>query len=268
MTKLILERYKDKNIIVTFANTGCEHPATLDFVRDCDEHFAFKTVWLEAVVYHNKRKGVGFKVVDYKTASRNGEPFEEYIKKYGIPNKAMPGCTDKLKVKPMEAYLYTQNFRRNALINYRTAIGIRSDEIDRCSSKAKEQLLWYPLVELGYRKEDVLREYYSWPFRLNLLGEHYGNCTWCWKKSDRKLMTLAQDSPEVFDFPNRMENKYKHLKTDTEGGRLFFRGHRSVQDIFDASKEPFEKYSDNVNRFTDLDIGGSCGSSCEPYADQ
>ena len=33
---------------VAFANTGMEHPATLDFVRDCGEQWGVDIVWLEA----------------------------------------------------------------------------------------------------------------------------------------------------------------------------------------------------------------------------
>jgi len=51
MTKLLLDNWSDRyDFIVTFANTGLEHPKTLEFVRNCDDHFGFNTVWLEAVV--------------------------------------------------------------------------------------------------------------------------------------------------------------------------------------------------------------------------
>jgi 3'-phosphoadenosine 5'-phosphosulfate sulfotransferase (PAPS reductase)/FAD synthetase len=32
---------------VTFANTGKEMPETLDFVRDCGEHWGVDITWLE-----------------------------------------------------------------------------------------------------------------------------------------------------------------------------------------------------------------------------
>ena len=79
MTKILLEKLADSHeIIVTFANTGCEHEATLQFVRDCDMIWNFKTVWLEAVI---GPEGVGprAKVVTFETASRNGDPKAWYF---------------------------------------------------------------------------------------------------------------------------------------------------------------------------------------------
>ena len=82
MTKLCVEKFSDTHdIAITFANTGCEHENTLKFVDQCDKHFGWGVVWVEAVI--NQEKGIGPKhrIVDYETASRYGEPFEDAIKK-------------------------------------------------------------------------------------------------------------------------------------------------------------------------------------------
>ncbi len=56
MTKRIIDEWSDKyDFIVVFANTGLEHPKTLDFVHNCDTHFGFKTVWVEGVVHYGER---------------------------------------------------------------------------------------------------------------------------------------------------------------------------------------------------------------------
>jgi hypothetical protein len=34
---------------VVFANTGQEREETLEFVKQCDDHFGFGTVWIEGV---------------------------------------------------------------------------------------------------------------------------------------------------------------------------------------------------------------------------
>jgi len=39
-------------------------------------------------------------LVTFETASRNGEPFEEMIQKYGITNMQSPQCTRNLKGLP------------------------------------------------------------------------------------------------------------------------------------------------------------------------
>lgn len=271
MTKRVWDAYhKTHRIINTFANTGLEHPATLDFVFDFEKHTGIPVVWLEAVVSPNHGTGITHKVVNYETASRNGEPFEAYIAKHGIPNQTAPQCTTKLKTCVMESYLKTQGFLRGKKLNYETCIGIRADEMDRMSATAQAQGLVYPLIKWGYTKPMVLREMAKFDWDLAIPDEHYGNCVTCWKKSDRKLMTLAVEAPSSFDFFRRMEKKYRYFKADTAAGgdakdRLFFRKHRTVDDIFEAAKSPFKMFRSSKEMFEPLDYGESCGESCEAY---
>jgi len=144
MTKMIIDNWSDKyDFIVVFANTGLEHPKTLEFVNNCDKHFGFGTVWVEGVVHYGQRKASTHKIVTFETASRKGEVFEAYIKKYGIPNAAFPQCTRELKLYPMQSYL------RSLGINHKhipTAIGIRSDEKRRVSKSAEVDNIIYPLI--------------------------------------------------------------------------------------------------------------------------
>jgi hypothetical protein len=275
MLWLCLQKYRDTHdILITFANTGCEHEETLRFVDAVDRHFADgKVVWIEAVI---GGEGVGprAKVVDYKTASRNGEPFEAAIQKHGIFNPALPNCTGRLKVEPMQAYLRSVGWMSR---EYDTAIGIRADEIDRRNKQHKERRLVYPLIDEGYTKRDVNRFMSQFDWDLKLPGEHYGNCVWCWKKSLRKLATVAKHTPEVFDFPSRMERQYGHIhKGDgvQEKPRVFFRKHMTAQQIVEIGQSGnFREYSDaeyiQPGLFDDKwDIGGGCGDSCEIGSDE
>lgn len=272
LTCLALKEYAhQRDIVVTFANTGCEDNRTLDFVDKCDRLLGFPTIWLEAVVDPRHGVGIRHKVVDYMTASRDGGPFRAFIAKYGIPSKSHPQCTDRLKARVMESYLKTRGFirRKHGRSNYDTAIGIRADEMDRMDSNYERERFLYPLVGLGKTKADVLAFWRSMPFDLELPGEHWGNCVWCWKKSARKLQTLALEAPRVFDFPAAMEREFGTLKAK-KGVRRFFRGHRSVADIIaDAKAIPFEPYKDDaLPAFDpDMDAGGACGESCEIGAD-
>lgn len=270
MTKLLYERLGNTHdIICTFANTGCEHEATLRFVKKCDDWFNFQTVWMEAVFSHGERVGPRPKIVSFDNASRKGEPFEDFIKKHGIPNQQSPQCTSKLKQLIMEYYI--RKIRGWKKGSYETAIGIRSDEADRMSSVAKKEKLIYPLVGWEWTKEKILHEVATWPFDLELPGEHYGNCVWCWKKSFRKLYTLANSEPELFAFPAKMEQKYAQHKASTnEGGpgrRVFFRGNLSTEELLrKAHVEKFVPYTDSyeVSGYSSLDEnGGSCGETCE-----
>lgn len=271
MTKLCLEEYGDSHdIVVTFANTGCEHPATLDFVRDCDLHWGFNTVWLEAVVTHGQRIGIRHKIVNHETASRNGEPYEEAVKKHGVFNVANPKCTSRLKTEVMESFL-SREMGWNTRIgqrDYDTAVGIRADEIDRLSSKSEAYRFIYPLVDFGYTKEMVNAFMRQYPFDLALPSDAYGNCVWCWKKSLRKLMTVAKEDPSAFDFPARLEAQYGELNAKNSLGlRVFFRESRSTQDILAmAQTVKFEAYSDSgqLTIWDELlDLGGACSDGCE-----
>lgn len=277
MTRMVLEKFADTHeIVVTFANTGCEHEATLEFVRDCDRHWGFKTVWIEAMI---GEAGVGprAKVVDFESASRTGEPFEAAIKKHGVFNPAFPNCTGRLKVDPMWAYLRDYcGWQRNEFV---TAIGIRADEIDRCNPKAQKEGLIYPLVAAGIGKPQVnaIMRHVEWD--LKLPGDHYGNCVWCWKKSLRKLLTVAKHTPEAFEFPARMEVMYGDVSCgEQDKRRTFFRKEMSATQIVEmANTHQFAEYKDSPQKtfaFWDedfcelLDVGAGCGDSCEIGTDE
>lgn len=266
------------NVAVVFANTGQENEETLEFVRECDDHFGFDTVWLEAVQHHGARVSAGYRLVDFASASRAGQPFEDAIRKYGIPNAKFKDCTRNLKQKPIEAYARDLGWGRPG--RYALAIGIRHDEIDRVSTRAEERGIWYPLAfEVPMTKPKINFWWSQQPFRLRL--KHWqGNCKWCWKKSKRKHMTLIHHTPEVFDFPRDMERRYglvgpefsKIPPPDDGYRRVFFRGNRSVDDLFAeyrALPAGWQEADDEAQIFdSDWDVGGGCGESCEVWADE
>tara|TARA_R110002110_G_scaffold261571_1_gene477433 strand:+ start:251 stop:1153 length:903 start_codon:yes stop_codon:yes gene_type:complete len=277
MLKMCLDKYSDTHdIAITFANTGCEHPDTLRFVDDVDRHFCrpmgYRVIWLEAII-HGPGKGPTARVVNYDTACRDGSVFEAAIVKHGVFNKVNPACTSRLKVSPMEEYIRRQiGWKRDT---YHTAIGIRADEIDRVSGKRIENRLVYPLADAGWRKRDVNEFMARFDWDLSLPGDHHGNCTWCWKKSKRKLMTLAKEDPSIFDFPDRMEKKHGHINKGKFTGRnVFFRENRSAQDILRLAKtETFTPYEDDTFDQAEMfspewDTGSGCGESCEIGADE
>lgn len=277
MQMLLSRKHEFSDIRITFANTGCEHPATLDFVNECDKRIAGgMVVWLEAVVDPTHGVGVRHKVVNYETASRNGDPFRAFIEKYGIPNSTNMNCTSRLKTEVMRDYLKSQGFVRGRRMNYATAIGIRADEMDRVSAVHKEEKYYYPLIDANITKADVIEHWRHMPFDLQLPGEHLGNCVWCWKKSLRKHLTIAKDHPESFDFPREMERLYGEYKGDSaagkDGRRYFFRNYMTVDDIFARAKQGFIPYQDKAHQIPlfdlDLDVGFGCSESCEVGADR
>ena len=87
-----------EDAIVCFANTGKEEEATLEFVRDCGDKWNVPIAWIEYVWAEEPKDR--FKVVDFKTASRNGEPFEELLNnKTILPNPVARFCSIELKIK-------------------------------------------------------------------------------------------------------------------------------------------------------------------------
>ena len=249
--------------VVLFANTGQENEETLRFVERCDKHFGFNVVWVEAKVNPAKGQGTKFKLVDYNTASRNGEPFEDVIKKYGIPNQAYPHCTRELKLQPMTAYLRHIGWKHKS---YDTAIGIRADEVDRIHPDHKDHCFIYPMVKWGMTKPQVNAWWNEQPFRLKLKG-YEGNCKWCWKKSLRKHLTLAKEHPEWYAFPMRMEQEHGLAGHNVDGTpRTFFRKHMTAGDIINmANTEQFEPATDDAVIYYDerLDLSDGCIESCE-----
>jgi hypothetical protein len=275
MAELVYDRYGVTHEIKScFVNTGKEREETLEFVHACDENiFDGELVWIESVT-HGAGKGQTAKVVTYETAARNGEPFEAAIQKYGVFGPTHPQCNSRLKTEPMLWWRKSEGWEP---CTYDTAIGIRADEVDRCSSKAKQNRLIYPLVEAGITKGDVNKWCAQFDWDLKLKSDADGNCGECWKKSLRKLMTIAKHEPERFQWWAEMEKKYGHIDNAGTGGgkqRVFYRGNLSAGEIVaKAQTETFREYRDSeqyqLGLFSqELDVGGGCGDSCEIGADE
>jgi hypothetical protein len=271
-------RHRYDDIRVVFANTGQERDETLEFVKQCDEHFGFNTVWVEAEVHHGQRTAPTSRVVTYDSADREGRVFESAIQKYGIPNSKFKSCTRDLKLRPMTHYLKSIGWEPGT---YDTAIGIRVDEIDRMSDEKEKRRLVYPLIEwIPTTKPQINHWWDSQPFRLSLKS-YEGNCKWCWKKSFRKHYTLLSENPSIYDFPDRMEKLYGRVgpefsKPGLPDGyrRTFFRTGKSVEDLkfdLDCGVQFVPAGDDSLPSIPfdpALDVGAGCEESCEVHADE
>ena len=157
--------------IVTFANTGKEDAGTLDFVQDCRIAWNVQIVWLE----------YGRGVVNFNTASRNGEPFDALTnKKSYLPNPVARFCTQELKIKPIYEYVGDMPMM----------LGIRADE-PRRAAKMPHHLL--PLVRDNVTKADVMAFWAKQPFDLHTEA---GNCDLCFLKGSNELMGLIRKNPD------------------------------------------------------------------------
>lgn len=255
-----MHRYDE--VVFVFANTGQEHEATLEFVDRVDREFSLGVRWIEADINVDNPAGSGFREVSLATANRDGAIFAQVCRAYGLPNPSWPHCTRELKTRPMTKYIRSLGWRAGT---YDTAIGIRSDELDRVNPRYREKRLWYPLAfENPMTKPDINAFWKGMDFRLQLRG-YQGNCKWCWKKSLRKHITLIRESPEIYDVPRELERRYGHINPRPDlPRRVFFRGNRSVDDLFVMAAE-----SDMENAIDDaeLDISHGCTESCEVQFD-
>ena len=97
MLRKILDAYDGRlpsDIAVVYANTGMERPETLDFVDTCAAAWSITVHWVEYDwdAPHRTR------VVDYSTASRNGQPYAALIDRKGfVPNVTTKFCSSFLK---------------------------------------------------------------------------------------------------------------------------------------------------------------------------
>ena len=115
------EWYPKHNIINVMANTSKEREESLHFMNECDKHFKLNLVWLEAN-FHEKGIGVTPNIVTYENLKRNGEVFEEGIKKLGIPSKVNKWCNRDMKLEILRKYA-NSIFGKD---NYSVAVGISS----------------------------------------------------------------------------------------------------------------------------------------------
>lgn len=258
MAKWILDNKSDVyNMTFVFANTGDEEEETLKFIDLCSKKWNINIVWVEALVHHNERIASSHKVVSFKTASRNREPFKEIIKKYGIPNQNFLHCNREMKLNPIKSYVKSLGWK-----DYKTAIGIRADEVDRINKNRKDLGLIYPFIsDKPTTKQEVSYWWNKQDFRLKLKS-YNTNCKTCWKKSDKVLAQIYKENPNYFNFNKKMENEYG------KGKYTFFRNGRSteqlIKDLEKINSEPKDKHLDlnfQTNLFSEsCDIYSLCGS--------
>jgi hypothetical protein len=261
---------------VVFANTGKEDEGTLEFVQKCSTEWNIPITWVEATHkdkngnWHSKKGWkVKHRIVNFETASRNGEPFEAMIAKHGLPNVRMAICTRELKSYAIKAYAKQIGFKK-----YKTAIGIRADEIDRINPNHEKKGFIYPLVSAGTTKSDVNKFWINSDFDLQLKG-YEGNCDFCFKKSLRKLLTLTVEQPKKLEWWQKMEKKYSEYVPYTRKAQnkktSFFRNRLTTNDLIELSKQNFEKAKDDSKyvetqlSLFELDISNGCVESCEVF---
>jgi len=199
------------DIYVTFANTGKEAPETLDFVHEVEQKWGVKIYWLE-LYFGEERPVYRTKIVDYETASRNGEPFEALLdrRKY-LPNPVTRFCTSELKIKVMSRFMRKlQGYK-----NWYNVIGLRYDEPRRVASALKQYEAWTnitPMNDAKHTVEDVSEFWKKQNFDLKLTNANgktpAGNCDLCFLKGMDTTISILKERPEMADWWIKQEQKF------------------------------------------------------------
>lgn len=284
MTWWLLHEWKDRHnwlIEVVFANTGLEAEGTLFFVDECAHEWGINITWLEysprdlsyklgPVLFERDEKekpiNTGWqadpKIVTYETASRKGEPFEKMIQLTGITSSNVPLCSSILKATTIKTY--AREFLKWK--KFYTAIGIRSDEEDRRSVKAKNNRLIYPFLDIHPTNKDQVKEFWdNQPFDLHIHPDE-GNCINCWKKNNNLLIRNARRAPISFLWWQEMTNKYgfhNPRNTDLVPPFNFYRGNRSPADFIMLGQLNSTDLL-NIDLNNEDDPSG-CTESCEAF---
>jgi len=234
----VLQAYDGKlpdNIKVVFANTGKEMPQTLDFVRDCGEQWGVNIAWVERSVRaareDEKNKYVyTTNVVNYDSASRDGEPFMELLKaRRYAPNPVARFCTADLKVRAIMDYLVNKCGFQKPYVCY---IGIRADEQRRAakmlSGNAMEegQDRQLPLYHDGVTAKDVGDFWKAQDFDLQLPNNNgvtdWGNCDLCFLKGYGKKQSIIRERPDLAYWWIQAESELSEL-SELVGKGAYFR---------------------------------------------
>lgn len=184
-----------EDVHVVFANTGEEHPGTLDFVRDLQVRWCSRIAWLE----YDPEAEHGYREVDYDTASRDGEPLDCLIaRKRHLPNWRMRFCTVDLKIGVMAAYMARHVPGGETWTN---VVGLRWDEPERVGTLKARPAAWdvaCPLYDARVSKRDVAAFWAAQDFDL-VIPPWAGNCMGCFLKGRRLRDRGAREAPEVWE---------------------------------------------------------------------
>ena len=231
---------------VIFCNTGKEMPETLDFVYRCERELSVPIVWLEC---YARAGGEGenkyvyeTKVVDYESASRNGEPFESLLRsRQYLPNVVARFCTKELKVMRVRDYM-NRFFENN---EYLSVLGIRYDEprraakLDGISTHSGEGYL--PLYHAKVTARDVGDFWSGMPWDLELPNNNgvtdWGNCDLCFLKGTNKRLSLIRARPDLADWWIRMEDESPNKTSTRSDGVVFCKDAPSYRQLYKMATE-------------------------------
>ena len=283
MLRRILDEGLQPDVHVLFCNTGKEYQETLTFVDQIARYWGVDVHWLEyerqelpkhksddvRVIAERFRasrpkaawmarprqwanaglddsRERGFREVTFETASRRGEPYENFIAMSGLPNPAFRTCTTEMKVRVMKRWMLERRYEKWDMV-----MGIRADEPRRVAKlKRSPPERWEHVMPLAEAKVDETRVIAFWKaqdFDLGLpiddvLGTYRGNCDGCILKATGKLLRIESEEPGRLKW-------WQDIERDT--GSLFRRDRPSYRQLRVLAK----RVEDPSACATDDDLG-------------
>jgi 3'-phosphoadenosine 5'-phosphosulfate sulfotransferase (PAPS reductase)/FAD synthetase len=201
MLRRVLDAYGGRlpsDIHAVFANTGDEHPGTLDFVREISVRWGVPIMWVEYDTDAPNR----YREVEYETASRKAEPMRDIVttRNY-LPNWQARFCTQELKIAPMRAVMQAIMAEHGTEDAWTNIVGLRWDEPDRVAKLRARDAEWdiaAPLYDARVSKADVLAFWAAQDFDLKI-PPWAGNCVGCFLKKRSHREAAAREMPEVIE---------------------------------------------------------------------
>jgi hypothetical protein len=244
--------------VFVFMDTGAEHQATYDFVRQCNDYFDLNLVCLRTVVSAKWKEGVSYRVIDIDEIGHDLQPWRDMSLKYGLPYKGGEFCTDTMKTTPCKKYL-DDTYGAG---NYHIWLGMRIDEPRR--TKPREGFSY--LADISeFEKQDILDWWAKMPFDLQI-KEHLDNCVFCIKKGINKVALAAKDEPELASKFIKMINMddVRIVESRTTPSNAMYRQNMSLESIIDLYGEmPRDKLAKTIRSTFET---GSCSESCEAFS--
>ena len=188
---------------VVFANTGKEVEETYEFIQKVSDHWDIPITWLELQIFEEKPIYRN-KLVNFETASRNGEPFEQLIKRKNmLPNPVMRICTAELKMAVINRHMRSFGYKE-----WSNVVGLRYDEPRRVANQRRanesgknKYFNYAPLFDDKKTVNDVAEFWKKSNFDLNLPNHGgktlVGNCDLCFLKGTQTKVQIIKEKPEL-----------------------------------------------------------------------
>lgn len=252
MLRQVLDANEDRSdLLVLFANTGKEHPATLEFVRECAEQWDVPITWVE---YRDTEPG--FAVVNFDTCSRKGEPFEAVIRKRKyLPNPVTRFCTVELKIRTMHRYLKHIGWT-NDDGEWDQMVGLRADEQRRvakirargASTETPKEHMLMPLADAGVSVHDVGAFWLAQPFNLQLATVNgrtlEGNCDLCFLKPMNQVYSIIATDRAKGEWWAAMEAGTESSGMFSGDGARFRKDRPSYQQMIDYAELQYDLFAE------------------------